>query len=205
MRDELLAGLPVHVGNVVGDEEIRAVIRHVRQFDEHLSVSVAPSPAGELFIAIVAPMPNPAPRAEASVAVATSISDSDGPRIKVGGNIQSTKLIRQPRPVDPPDAKAARIQGVVKLSAVIAKDGTIKSLEVISGHPLLVPSALDAVKQWVLPRRPSSTATRSRSRPQIDVNYTLSQKPPCLRAADRPPNPLRFLSCFSTDNHTELG
>ena len=39
----------------------------------------------------------------------------------------------------PPEAKMARIQGVVKLSAVIGKDGTMQHLDVISGHPLLVP------------------------------------------------------------------
>src|SRR3954451_24587114 len=66
-------------------------------------------------------------------------------RIKVGGNVQSAKLVRQPRPVYPPLAKQARISGVVKLSAVISKDGTIQQLEVISGHPLLVPAALEAV------------------------------------------------------------
>jgi periplasmic protein TonB len=74
----------------------------------------------------------------------------------------------------PPEAKEARIQGVVKLSAVIGKDGTIKTLDVISGDPLLVPSALDAVRQWVyqttlLNGNPVEVQT------QIDVNYTLSQ------------------------------
>jgi protein TonB len=94
--------------------------------------------------------------------------------IRVGGNIQSTKLIQQPRPIYPPDAKAARVQGVVKLMAVIAKDGTIKHLEVISGHPLLVPSALEAVKNWVY----STTLLNGdpvEVQTQIDVNYTLSQ------------------------------
>ncbi len=95
-------------------------------------------------------------------------------RIRVGGNVQQARLVRQPRPVYPPLAKQARIQGVVKLSAVISKDGTIMELNVISGHPLLVPAALDAVKQWVyqptlLNGEPVEVAT------QIDVNFTLSQ------------------------------
>jgi periplasmic protein TonB len=95
-------------------------------------------------------------------------------RIKVGGNVQQARLVRQPRPVYPPLAKQARIQGVVKLSAVISKDGTIMELAVISGHPLLAPSALEAVKQWVyqptlLNGEPVEVAT------QIDVNFTLSQ------------------------------
>jgi protein TonB len=62
----------------------------------------------------------------------------------------------------------------VKLNATIAKDGTIQHLEVISGHPLLVQSALDAVRQWVyqptlLNGQPVEVQT------EIDVNYTLSQ------------------------------
>jgi len=88
--------------------------------------------------------------------------------------VQSAKLVRQPRPNYPPLAKQARISGVVKLSAVIAKDGTIRELQTISGHPLLVPAALEAVKQWVyqptlLNGEPVEVQT------QIDVNFTLSQ------------------------------
>jgi len=95
-------------------------------------------------------------------------------RIKVGGNVQQAKLVRQPRPTYPPLAKQARIQGVVRLSAVIAKDGTIQELSVISGHPLLAPAALEAVRQWVyqpttLNGEPVEVST------QIDVNFTLSQ------------------------------
>ena len=63
---------------------------------------------------------------------------------------------------------------MVKLNAIIAKDGTIQSLEVISGEPVLVQSALDAVRQWVyqptlLNGQPVEVQT------EIDVNYTLSQ------------------------------
>jgi protein TonB len=57
-------------------------------------------------------------------------------RIKVGGAVQSARLIRQPKPIYPPLAKQARISGVVHLAAIISKDGTIQHLEVISGHPL---------------------------------------------------------------------
>jgi protein TonB len=60
------------------------------------------------------------------------------------------------------------------LNAIIGKDGTIQNLQVASGHPLLVPAALDAVKQWVykptlLNGEPVEVIT------QIDVNFTLSQ------------------------------
>jgi protein TonB len=94
-------------------------------------------------------------------------------RIRVGGNVQQAKLIRQPKPIYPPLAKQARISGVV-LNAIIGKDGTIQNLTVASGHPLLVPAAMEAVKQWVyqptlLNGEPVEVVT------QIDVNFTLSQ------------------------------
>jgi protein TonB len=94
-------------------------------------------------------------------------------RIRVGGNVQSAKLIKQPKPPYPPLAKQARIQGTVRFQAIIGKDGTIQNLQLISGHPLLVPSATEAVKQWVyqptlLNGEPVEVVT------QIDVNFTLS-------------------------------
>ncbi len=70
-------------------------------------------------------------------------------RIKQGGVIQAANLIRQVNPVYPPLAVKARSQGVVVLAAVISKQGTVESLRVISGHPLLNQAALDAVKQWL--------------------------------------------------------
>ncbi|HYM76797.1 MAG TPA: energy transducer TonB [Candidatus Dormibacteraeota bacterium] len=57
-------------------------------------------------------------------------------------------LIRRVEPVYPQLAKGARIQGPVELAAVISKAGTIEDLRVISGHPMLVKAALDAVSQW---------------------------------------------------------
>jgi protein TonB len=52
-------------------------------------------------------------------------------------------------PVYPHIAAASGISGEVKLHAIISKEGTIESLTVISGHPLLAGAAVDAVKQWV--------------------------------------------------------
>jgi protein TonB len=95
-------------------------------------------------------------------------------RIRVGGQVQQANLIRQPKPIYPPLAKQARIQGVVRFNAVIGKDGTIQNLQLMSGHPLLVPAAEEAVKQWLykptlLNGEPVEVAT------VIDVNFTLSQ------------------------------
>ena len=69
-------------------------------------------------------------------------------RVRVGGQVQAANLINSPRPAYPALARQARIQGKVLLEAVISKEGTIEELKVVSGHPLLIQSALDAVKQW---------------------------------------------------------
>ncbi|MFI5104664.1 MAG: energy transducer TonB [Terriglobales bacterium] len=58
------------------------------------------------------------------------------------------RLLHRVEPVYPHPAVAIHLQGVVKLHALIAKDGTVQSLNVISGHPLLASAALDAVQQW---------------------------------------------------------
>ena len=69
-------------------------------------------------------------------------------RIKVGGNVTAARLQNKVSPVYPALARQTRISGTVRLHAIIAKDGTVQQLEVVSGHPLLVQSALDAVRQW---------------------------------------------------------
>ena len=68
--------------------------------------------------------------------------------IRVSSGVQSAKLLRKTTPSYPPIARQARIQGVVRLEAVIAKNGNIRNLRVIQGHPLLVQAAVQAVQQW---------------------------------------------------------
>jgi TonB family protein len=156
LHAELLSKLPVRQGDAYTPEARDKVIRAVLEFDEHLIVSAMVLSENEVGLLI-------------------GMKDAAAPeRIRVGGNVQQARLIRQPRPLYPPEAKQARIQGVVKLSAIIGKDGTIQQLEVVSGHPMLVPAALEAVKQWVyqitlLNAAPVEVAT------QIDINFTLSQ------------------------------
>ena len=69
-------------------------------------------------------------------------------RIRVSQGVTEGNLIRKVQPSYPPLAKTARIQGQVILHALISKAGNIENLEVVSGHPMLVQSALDAVRQW---------------------------------------------------------
>jgi TonB family protein len=96
---------------------------------------LAPPPPGGM----VGPPPPPPPPPSAA-----------GPKIqRIGGAVQAAKLIKRVSAVYPAAAKSAGVRGSVVLNATIAKDGTVESLKVVSGPPLLVQSALDAVKQWV--------------------------------------------------------
>jgi len=88
-------------------------------------------------------------------------------------NILEGSLIRRVTPAYPYAAKIAHVQGRVVLSAVISKAGAIEDLRVLSGHPLLVGAATQAVRQWryrpyILNREPIEVET------QITVNFTLS-------------------------------
>jgi protein TonB len=69
--------------------------------------------------------------------------------IRIGGGVQAALLLRQVKPVYPRLAQQARAQGVVVMEAVIAADGSVKSLRVVSGHALLTQAAVDAVQQWL--------------------------------------------------------
>jgi len=68
--------------------------------------------------------------------------------LRVGGNVQAARIVNRVQPVYPPLARQTRISGTVRLHAIIGKDGAIKELEVLNGHPLLQQAALDAVRQW---------------------------------------------------------
>jgi periplasmic protein TonB len=68
--------------------------------------------------------------------------------LRVGGNVMQASLIRQPMPVYPQIAKTAHISGTIVLHAIIGADGTVQDLQYISGPPLLMRSAMDAVRQW---------------------------------------------------------
>jgi protein TonB len=95
-------------------------------------------------------------------------------RIRQGGSVQAALLVNKVTPVYPPLARQTRISGTVRLHAIISKNGSIQSLEVISGHPLLVRAAMDAVQQWrykptLLNGEPVEVDTT------IDVIFSLNQ------------------------------
>ena len=68
--------------------------------------------------------------------------------VRIGGNVMQAKAIDRVQPTYPAIARAAHVQGTVVLHAIIAKDGTVQQLQLVSGPPLLVNAAMDAVRQW---------------------------------------------------------
>jgi len=86
------------------------------------------------------PPPPPAPALKVTAPVAP---------VRVGGVVKEPRPIVMVPPVYPPLASKARISGTVVLEATLTAKGTVEQIKVISGHPLLVPAAIDCVKRWV--------------------------------------------------------
>ncbi|MGD0015442.1 MAG: energy transducer TonB [Bryobacteraceae bacterium] len=95
-------------------------------------------------------------------------------RIRVGGNVQRARFYQGTDPEYPPLARQARIQGVVRFTAIIGTDGTIQNLQLISGHPLLVPAAQEAVRTWKY-RSTFLNGEAVEVITQIDVPFRLGQ------------------------------
>ena len=110
---------------------------------------------------------------------AISTEDSHGTppaRVRIGGNVQKAKLIENIQPKYPEEALKNRIAGTVALHVILEKDGTVKQVEVLSGHPLLAPAAVEAVRQWkymptILNSEPVEVDTR------VDVIFARSVAP----------------------------
>jgi TonB family protein len=97
-------------------------------------------------------------------------------RIPIGGNVQAVKLLRQTRPVYPVDLQQQGVTGTVTIRAIVGKDGTVLSPQVLNTdvHPALAQAALDAVRSWIyepsrLNGNPVETLTK------ITINFDLGQ------------------------------
>ena len=69
-------------------------------------------------------------------------------RLVISAGVQQALLLHRVTPQYPPIAVQAHIQGTVVLHAIITRQGTIERLDLVNGHPLLAPAAIDAVRQW---------------------------------------------------------
>jgi TonB family protein len=109
------------------------------------------------------------------LAVSAPSVAGDVGRIRIGGNVAAAKLIKRVQPIYPILARQGHIEGVVRLHAIIGKDGSITQLELISGHPMLVDATLDAVRQWIYqPTILEGKAVEVDT--EIDVIFQLSEK-----------------------------
>jgi TonB family protein len=151
LRDRVLSSIPVHAGDRVNPADLAALRRAVTEIDEHNSVSLRNTAPDDVEVVIAIPgrrmgvTSGPAPMA----ALAGIPIEAGAKRIRVKGEVEQANVISKVVPVYPPLAKQARIQGTVILNALIDRQGKVKGLELVGGHPLLVESAVDAVKQWV--------------------------------------------------------
>lgn|GEM_PF-246327 len=111
-------------------------------------------------------------------------------RITIGAAVAESTLVYRERPVYPEDARQARIEGDVELRIVIGKDGRVQQLKTLSGHPKLVPAAMEAVRQWryqptLLNGEPIEVVTT------VEVKFTLDtlHAPAASNAPGAPPEP----------------
>ena len=178
-RNELLAKLPLHVGDTPTTPTLFATIKAVHEFDEHLTVvtsrregdnqqelRIAFPPAGAM--APPPPPPPPPPPDESALKPAPGT-------VRVGANVAAANLLlNKVEPTYPELAKAAGVQGTVRLQIEIGTDGTVQKASLISGAPLLVQAALQAVQKWTY----KPTYLQGQAVPvvtTVDLNFTLSQ------------------------------
>lgn len=156
--------MPAREGEVLSQELAEATVRAVKDFDEHLRVGFAGAPNGEsaIQIALEGYRSDPSPGLP-------SVAN----RIRIGSSLLQRKLKSAPPPEYPPLARQARVEGVVTLNAVVGQDGSVQNLSVVSGHPLLVPAAIEAVRHWTYePTLINGSPTDVES--EVDVNFTLA-------------------------------
>jgi TonB family protein len=96
--------------------------------------------------------------------------------VRVGQSVMTGQISEKVAPIYPPLARQARIQGTVILKVIISKSGDVENMQLVSGHPMLAPAAIDAVKQWkykpyLLNGEPVEVETN------VTVNFTLADKP----------------------------
>ena len=103
-----------------------------------------------------------------------SASTTVAPRqVRIGGEMMAAKLTYHPTPEYPESAKRSGLEGMVKLKAIISKEGSVRNLTTISGEAILVDAARQAVSKWryrptTLEGKPIEVLT------EIDVNFQLS-------------------------------
>jgi protein TonB len=154
---------------------LRELFDALRQVDSHLVArplgSAGASPGVALRVQLIDSSAAPPPPA-ATQQVDFPPTPGVG-RIKVDREVQARKRISMARPVYPTEARKAHVQGMVRFAVLVGTDGHIANIQLVSGHPLLVPAAQESVAQWVY--EPSLVNGQPvEVQTQVDVNFTLS-------------------------------
>lgn len=103
----------------------------------------------------------------------TAQSPEPPQRVRVSPGVIEGLMVTKVAPRYPEKARKKQIQGTVVVHAIISQDGDIVTVELVSGHPLLAPAAIEAVKQWKYrPYRLNGQAVEVDT--QFRVNFTLS-------------------------------
>jgi len=88
-------------------------------------------------------LPPPPPSAPPRAAVAEPTAP-----VRVGGNVKAPRILLHVDPIYPTLARRAQIHGAVVINAIIDVQGNPVEMRVVSGHPLLIEAAMNALKQW---------------------------------------------------------
>ncbi|MBL8221250.1 MAG: energy transducer TonB [Bryobacterales bacterium] len=175
----MIDGVRIFAPSRIPTEVAKIVETDLPPVDSMPDVGVPGGSIGGRHDGIINSIANQAARQAPPPAVAEKPVAKDPPpapkeiaRVRTGGDVQAAKLVKRIIPLYPPLAKQARISGTVKLMGIIARDGRIINLQVLSGHPLLVPAAVDAVRQWVYQPTLLNDEPVEVVAP-IDVNFTL--------------------------------
>jgi TonB family protein len=159
VKQKLEARLTLREGDRITQAGVNELFATLKEVDEHLKASMQPN----------------ATKTGSYITIILEGADaSAGPskKIRVGGNAQAANLIQKVQPIYPAEAKLNHIQGIVRFTATIGKDGTVKNLDLVMGDPILAAAAREAVQKWIykptlLNGDPVVVVT------QIDVNFTL--------------------------------
>jgi TonB family protein len=160
IKQKLESRLTLHEGDRITQAALNDLVAALNEVDEHLRASTFSNKdkTGSMIkIWLESGGPAEAPK-----------------RIRVGGNEESANLVQRVMPIYPPEAKLNHVQGAVRFTVIIGKDGAVHNVTLVSGDPVLAQAAKDAVQKWVykptlLNGDPVEVIT------QVDINFTLSQ------------------------------
>lgn len=142
---------PPRQSDMIGQRlrEPQAIPKHIARVEEEEVPLLALPSGGPGVVGGTGPSDNNALNAIVSLAPPPVVpKPSASAPLRVSQGVAQGFLVHEVKPVYPPLARQARIQGTVMLQALIGKDGRIENLQLISGHPMLSPAAIEAVRHW---------------------------------------------------------